>query len=401
MKKTHTIYMPDMLGYHNAFLKAAFMRAGYRLEIMKQDKDLAAYSLPYISGDYCLPAVLILGQMFATIKEQGADVDKIAFLEPQTGGACRAGNYYNSMINSLRNAGYGNIPVISLNAYGKEKHPGFSITPTLIRGAVAAVCYGDLLMTLLQQIRPYELEKGATKECYDFWEREIVSDILAGRNISRKTRKQRYKEIVESFGRIKTRSRVEGENKKTTRVGITGEIYIKFSRIGNDNLEMFLQDLGCDYRMGGFVNYVIYIVNSEKENQRLQGASVCLVGIIDKLEKYLKAVQKDINEALLQGGFMSDASFSTLQEYTQPIISKGCNIGDGWLIAGEIVDLIKQGYDHILVVHPFGCLVSHICERGIMRELHNLYPNVNIQTIEYDYDTSKTLRESRLMLGLY
>lgn len=401
MKKTHTIYMPDMLGYHNAFLKAAFMRAGYRLEIMKQDKDLAAYSLPYISGDYCLPAVLILGQMFATIKEQGADVDKIAFLEPQTGGACRAGNYYNSMINSLRNAGYGNIPVISLNAYGKEKHPGFSITPTLIRGAVAAVCYGDLLMTLLQQIRPYELEKGATKECYDFWEREIVSDILAGRNISRKTRKQRYKEIVESFGRIKTRSRVEGENKKTTRVGITGEIYIKFSRIGNDNLEMFLQDLGCDYRMGGFVNYVIYIVNSEKENQRLQGASVCLVGIIDKLEKYLKAVQKDINEALLQGGFMSDASFSTLQEYIQPIISKGCNIGDGWLIAGEIVDLIKQGYDHILVVHPFGCLVSHICERGIMRELHNLYPNVNIQTIEYDYDTSKTLRESRLMLGLY
>lgn len=401
MKKTHTIYMPDMLGYHNAFLKAAFMRAGYRLEIMKQDKDLAAYSLPYISGDYCLPAVLILGQMFATIKEQGADVDKIAFLEPQTGGACRAGNYYNSMINSLRNAGYGNIPVISLNAYGKEKHPGFSITPTLIRGAVAAVCYGDLLMTLLQQIRPYEVEKGATKDCYDFWERKIVSDILAGRNISRKTRKQRYKEIVESFGRIKTRSRVEGENKKTTRVGITGEIYIKFSRIGNDNLEMFLQDLGCDYRMGGFVNYVIYIVNSEKENQRLQGASVCLVGIIDKLEKYLKAVQKDINEALLQGGFMSDASFSTLQEYTQPIISKGCNIGDGWLIAGEIVDLIKQGYDHILVVHPFGCLVSHICERGIMRELHNLYPNVNIQTIEYDYDTSKTLRESRLMLGLY
>ena len=400
MKKTHTIYMPDMLGYHNAFLKAAFMRAGYHLEIMKQDKDLEAYSLPYISGDYCLPAVLILGQMFATIKEQGADADKIAFLEPQAGGACRAGNYYNSMINSLRRAGYGNIPVISLNAFGKEKHPGFSITPTLIRGVVAAVCYGDLLMTLLQQIRPYEVEKGATKECYDDWEREIVSDILAGKNISKKARKKRYKEIVESFDRIKTRSG-DVKNKKTTRVGITGEIYIKFSRIGNDNLEKFLQDLGCDYRMGGFVNYVIYLVNSEKENQRLQGTSSYIIGIIDKLEKYLQAVQQDINQVLSQGGFMSDASFSMLQEYAQPIISKGCNIGDGWLIAGEVIDLIKQGYDHILIVHPFGCLVSHICERGIMRKLHNLYPNVNIQTIEYDYDTSKTLRESRLMLGLY
>lgn len=153
--------------------------------------------------------------------------------------------------------------------------------------------------------------------------------------------------------------------------------------------------------MGGFVNYVIYLVNSEKENQRLQGTSSYIIGIIDKLEKYLQAVQQDINQVLSQGGFMSDASFSTLQEYAQPIISKGCNIGDGWLIAGEVIDLIKQGYDHILIVHSFGCLVSHICERGIMRELHNLYPSVNIQTIEYDYDTSKTLRESRLMLGLY
>lgn len=404
MRKTHTIYMPDMLGYHNAFLKAAFARAGYHLEIMSKDKGLEKYSLPYISGDYCLPAVLILGQMFATIESGEVDTDKIAFLEPQTGGACRAGNYYNSMIMSLKKAGYGNIPVISLNAYGQEKHPGFSITPALIRGAVAAICYGDLLMTLLQQVRPYEKESGTTQKCYDVWERRLVEDIRKGKNLSKIGRKKRYQEIVASFSRIKRQPYQENtqDNKKCKkiRVGITGEIYIKFSKIGNDNLEKFLQEHNCDYRMGGFINYVIYIVNSERENQCLKGAPSVLLKIIDNLRRYLEKLQKDINEAIVNGGFQADASFSKLQKLAEPIIAKGCNTGDGWLIAGEVADLVEQGYEHILIVHPFGCLVSHVCERGIMKKLHNAYPNVNIQTIEYDYDTSKTLRESRLMLAL-
>lgn len=395
MKRTHTIYMPDMLGYHNAFLKAAFARAGYRLRIMNKDKKLVDYSLPYISGDYCLPAMMILGQMFATIEDENVDIERIAFLEPQAGGACRAGNYYNSMIKSLDRAGYSYIPVISLNAYGMEKHPGFSITPKLISGAVAAVCYGDLLMTLLQQVRPYEVKTGTTQKCYDMWIRKIARDIRTGKNISKKNRKKRYQEIVESFGKIKTQSR-----KNKIRVGITGEIYIKFSRIGNDNLEKFLQDHDCDYRMGGFVNYAIYLVNSERENQALKGASSALLGVIDKLAGYLEKLQRDMNDALTSAGFLADASFSKLQELAEPIISKGCNTGDGWLIAGEVGDLASQGYDHILIVHPFGCLVSHVCERGIMKKLHKAYPNVNIQTIEYDYDTSETFRESRIMLAL-
>ncbi len=395
MKKTHTIYMPDMLGYHNSFLKAAFARAGYCLEIMSKDEKLVNYSLPYISGDYCLPAMMILGQMFATIEDEKVDIDKIAFLEPQAGGACRAGNYYNSMIKSLERAGYGHIPVISLNAFGQEKHSGFSITPKLVAGAVAAVCYGDLLMTLLQQVRPYEIKAGATKKCYDMWVRRIARDIRAGKNISKKNRKKRYQEIVESFRQIKTKK----DNNKI-RVGITGEIYIKFSHIGNDNLEDFLKQQGCDYRMGGFVNYAIYLVNSERENQNLKGTSETVLKLIDKLADYLEKLQDDMNASLIKAGFQADATFSNLKKLAEPIIARECNTGDGWLIAGEVADLVNQGYDHILIVHPFGCLVSHVCERGIMKKLHKAYPSVNIQTIEYDYDTSQTLRESRLMLAL-
>lgn len=394
MKKTHTIYMPDMLGYHNAFLQAAFARAGYRLRIMKEDKGLVNYSLPHVSGDYCLPAICILGQMFATIESGKVNHKKIAFLEPQTGGACRAGNYYNSMIKSLKKAGYGHIPVISLNVYGEEKHKGFSITPSLLRGAVAAVCYGDLLMTLLQQVRPYEKEEGATQRCYDMWEKRLVKYIRNGKHISGKSRKKLYQDIVLSFGQIKR------EKCNKTKVGIAGEIYMKFSRVGNDNLEKFLQEQGCDYRMGGFINYVIYLVNGERQNQCLKGASPAVIKIIDGLMSYLMKLQDDVNIAISKGGFCPDASFKELRRLAKPIISKGCNIGDGWLIAGEVADLIEQGYNHILMVHPFGCLVSHVCERGIMKNLHKVYPKANIQTIEYDYDTSKTLRESRIMLAL-
>ncbi len=401
MKKTHTIYMPDMLGYHNALLQAAFASAGYHLEIMSETENLPNYSLPYISGDYCLPAVLILGQMLATMKSNKNDVNKIAFLEPQTGGACRAGNYYNSMIISLEKAGYHHVPVISLNAFGDEKHEGFSITPSLVRGAVAAVCYGDLLMALLQQVRPYEKVPGTAQACYDMWERRLIEEIRSGKKLSKNARKQRYSEIVSSFSEIERYSEADNDKKtRKTKVGITGEIYMKFSRIGNDNLEKFLQTFDCDYRMGGFVNYVIYIVDSERENRRLQGASPVVLKVIDGLLAYLKGLQKDISEALIEGGFIPDADFVKLEQLAEPFISKGCNTGDGWLIAGEVADLIEQGYDHVLILHPFGCLVSHVCERGIMKKLHNAYPQANIQTIEYDYDTTKTLRESRVLLAI-
>lgn len=394
MKKTHTILLPEMLGYHNEFLKAAFAGAGYHLEIMEEDKNLPDYSLPYISGDYCQPALLILGQMLAEISSGKWETDKIAFMEPQTGGACRAGNYYNSMIKSLQKAGYGQIPVISLNVLGEEKQEGFSISPSLVKRAVAAVCYGDLLMTLLQQIRPYEKEVGATNLCYDKWTKILSSDIESGNNLSRQKRKERYREVIKSF------SEIEKEERHLIKVGITGEIYIKFSRIGNENLEEFLQSQGCDYRMGGFINYVIYLVDSERENRRLQGESAVVLKFLDYLIGYLEGLQADLNQMLVEAGFQADADFSQLKALAQPVIAQGCNVGDGWLLAGETADLIRQGYDHIVLVHPFGCLVSHVCGRGILKQIRKLYSEAKIQTIEYDYDSTKTLRESRILLGI-
>ena len=395
MKDTHTILLPDMLHYHNALLQAAFAACGYHLEILPEEKDLPGYSLPYISGDSCFPTVLILGQMLAALKIGQFRPDQIAFMEPQAGGACRAGNIYNSIIKSLQKAGYGQIPVISLNAFGQEKHAGFTITPKLLSGAIAAVCFGDLLMTLYQQVRPYERQKGAASSCWERWNRKLCGDIAAGRNISPGRRRAQYRQIVRDFAAI------EVEDRTVRRVGITGEIYVKFSPIGNGHLEQFLKEQGCAYRMGGFVNYAIYIVDSERESLMLRGAVPVVQRAYGTVIRYLRRVQREINQSIAEESrFSPDADFARMAELAAPVIDKGCHTGDGWLIAAEVADLVEKGYDNILIVHPFGCLVSHVCERGILKKLHVQYPNVNIQTVEYDYDSAQALRESRILLGI-
>ncbi len=395
MRATHTILLPDMLHYHNALLQAAFAACGYHVEILPEEKNLPDYSLPFISSDYCFPTVLILGQVLAAVQSGRFRTDRIAFMEPQTGGACRAGNIYNLMIESLKKAGYSQIPVISLNAFGQYRHEGFTITPKLLSRAVAAVCFGDLLMTLYQQVRPYERKKGEAGACWERWNRKLCENIRNGKNITKKKRKEQYRQIVRDFAMIPV------EDRKIRRVGITGEIYIKFSPVGNAHLEQFLEERDCAYRMGGFINYAIYIVDSELENQKLCGAGKMVQKAYDAVIRYLIRMQQDINQNIAEGNrFLPDADFAKMKEMAMPIISEGCHTGDGWLVAAEVADLAEKGYESILIVHPFGCLVSHVCGRGIMKKLHERYPNVNIQTVEYDYDSARTLRESRILLGI-
>lgn len=194
---------------------------------------------------------------------------------------------------------------------------------------------------------------------------------------------------------------MSGRRGRQGRVGITGEIYIIFFPVGKAHLEQFLEERDCAYRMGGFINYAIYIVDSELENQKLCGAGKMVQKAYDAVIRYLIRMQQDINQNIAEGNrFLPDADFAKMKKMAMPIISKGCHTGDGWLVAAEVADMAEKGYESILIVHPFGCLVSHVCGRGIMKKLHERYPNVNIQTVEYDYDSARTLRESRILLGI-
>lgn len=389
-RKNRTIMLPQMLEYHSAFLKAAFEASGYKIDIMHSNEPPSKYeALRYISSDYCYPTVLIVGQVLETIRKNGGDCHSLAFMEPQAGGACRAGNIYNLLIETLEKLGY-NAPVISLNFRGQERHPGFKITPKLVKNAAAAVCVGDLMMLLYQQTKPYEIISGETDKVYKKAEEYACNAIKSGKV----KRAEMYSEIIKAFKKVKV------SDVKKKRVGVVGEIYIKYSSLGNHKLEKYLADNGCEVYFGGFANYIIYVADSEKTSFMLQHKSKAAARAFDFVIRIMEKLQLEMLKAVRAQGYETDYSFSELRKKADGIISSFCTNGDGWLIAAEVVQAIENGCKNVLIVHPFGCLVSHVCERGILRSLKDRYKDINIQTIEYDYDQSPTLRESRILLGL-
>ncbi len=394
MKKTHTIYMPDMLHYHNELLIAAFRYGGYKLAVVPEYERVPEDTFRFINSAYCTCAMDIIGNIMAHITEPGVDLEHIAILEPQAGGACRAGNYYDLIIQCVKKSGH-KIPVLSLNFRGEESHPGFKINPKMLFGALAAVCYGDLLMSLYQQIRPYEKNKGETDALYHKWVEKLSENIFRGKNLFFKNKI--YKRIVADFKNIPCYSKTE---KKLTKAGVAGDIYIKCSPIGNRHLEDFLKNHDMDYRMEGFLNYCIYVVFTELKTAELNMASKAELKAYNILIGRMIAMQNRIKKLLEKECFTADGSFYEMKEKANELLSEYYNIGDGWLVLAEVIDMLQQGYDKILIVHPFGCLVSHVAERGILKKLRQMYPGANINTIEYDYEQSETLRESRILLAL-
>ncbi|MDO5126991.1 MAG: hypothetical protein Q4D54_04500 [Eubacteriales bacterium] len=392
MRKTHTIYMPQMLYYHNDLLCAAFAFGGYKLKVVPEYPHHENETASLINKDYCTCATGIIGNILCFLKDAACDPDKVAFLEPQAGGACRAGNYYNLIIECLHKIGYDHIPVISLNYQGKEKHNGFRINARMLMAAVAAVCYSDLLMTLVEQIRPYECNAGEADRLREKWIARLSDAIAHGKKII--GRKKIYDHIIRDFQKIKT------EKKELSKVGIVGEIYIKYSPIGNCHLEDFLRKRDCDYRQGGFLNYCIYVVYSDMKNKELLRNKKIELAAYQKVIDFLCNIQKGVTHALRVHGMKSDGTFGEMTKIKEEILSEYYNIGDGWLMAAEAIDLIHQGYNKILIVHPFGCLVSHVGGRGVIKAIKDKYPDARITSIEYDYDQSKTLRESRLLLAI-
>lgn len=397
MKRTHTILLPQMLEYHSPFLKAAFEGSGYRFEVMHGRGNLKSKSLRYISNDYCYPAILIVGQILEVLEDGEYPPDRIAFMEPQAGGACRAGNYYHTIIRTLEKCGQKQIPVISLNFKGQERHPGFRITWRILQDAITAVCYGDLIMSLYHQVKPYEREAGETDRVRRGLEQELSEQIRSHRrryNMA-EGRCAAYRHILEAFNSIP----VYEERKK--QVCVTGEVYMKFSSQGNHDLEKLLEEQNCECVMGGFINYAIYVLDSDRRSYLINTTAPFLEKGYDFVLKYLEKVQKELYEEVKKyGRFTIDLPFGEIKKRAQDVIGYDCITGDGWLVAAEAAAAVERGCRHVLILHPFGCLVSHVCERGILKNLKKRYPQVNIQTIEYDYDSSDALRESRILLGL-
>ena len=396
MRKTHTIYMPDMLHYHNDLIKAAFRFAGYRLDVVPEYRELTQSVYKTVNPDYCTCAIGIVGNLLSMAEDPRFAGKPIAFLEPQMGGACRAGNYYELIISSLRRCGHEEIPVLSLNLKGQEKQPGFRINGRMLFASLAAICLSDLLMSLLLQLRPYEKHPGETDALYRKWITRLEQELRKGQHLF--FRRALYRQICAEFAAIELDEAKRGTLKK---VGIVGEIYIKFSPIGNRHLEDLLRDNNCEYRLGGFFNYCIFVLYTDMVSARLNGKSKALLAGYQAAIDVLDRMQMRMHCVMEEYGFTHDASFLELKDHAKKIISEDYVIGDGWLIAGETVDPIRKGYDRVLAVHPFGCLVSHVGTRGTLGRIRELYPGAGVHSIEYDYDQSEAMRESRILLALH
>jgi predicted nucleotide-binding protein (sugar kinase/HSP70/actin superfamily) len=420
-----------MAPVHFALIKGCFERMGYNVKILEiatnQDVEVG---LKFVNNDACYPAIMVIGQIINALKAGEYDLDKVAVVMSQTGGMCRASNYIGMLRMGMRAAGYGNIPVISLSTQGLEKHPGFKIGPKALLWVVRALVLGDLMQDVLYRVRPYEHKEGSANEMYHKWDKIICSWIagdkyagfggtdplsVAGSKIKR--RKWNYKRIinavVQDFNSLKLR-----DIDRKPRVGIVGEILVKFHPDANNHLIDVIEREGAEAVMPGIFGFMtnkLYIADWNYRNiNRGTYISSRLKTLLGSLaDRFLNPVRKAYAATTLPPGkrstggqlvgepkFTPWVNMNKVVKYASTVTSIGVQAGEGWLLAGEIVELIHQGAPNIVCANPFACLPNHVTGRGIFSEIRRQFPHSNIVSIDYDPGASEVNQLNRIKLML-
>lgn len=396
MIDTHTILVPTMLPMHFKMILAYMETFGYHLELLESNgPEIPETGLKYVHNDTCYPAILVIGQFMDAIHSGKYDPDKIALIQFQTGGGCRASNYISLLRKALKKAGYGHIPVISFSLAGLEKHPGFELSMSKLRGMMYAVFYGDLLMTLVNQVRPYELEKGAAQRLADKWTAKLGKELGKDQKIRYRDVKANYHRIIDDFARI------PAEKRNAVKVGVVGEIFVKYSPLGNNNLEQFLSDEGAEVVVPGLMDFMLYCVYNNVMDYKLYGRNYG-THVVSKIAfRYLCKKKNDMIRILKEDGrFEAMTDFEHTLTLAQGYLGIGAKMGEGWLLTSEMLELIESGCKNIVCTQPFGCLPNHICGKGMMKPIKERHPNVNIVAIDYDASSPKVNQENRLKLML-
>ncbi len=395
MKKDYTILIPTMLPRHFKIMAGILRSFGYKAELLENmGEDIIKNGLKYVHNDTCYPAQLVIGQMIDALESGKYDKHKVALMITQTGGGCRASNYIHLLRKAIVKAGYGYVPVISLNVSGFEKESAFKFTFPMIHRILYAVCYGDLLMNLVNQTKPYEVYKGDSEALADKWTSRLTKETTEGR-VSRRKAKKNYALMIEDFAKIKR------TDEKKVKVGIVGEIFVKFSPLGNNNLEEFLVSEGAEVVMPGLLDFILYTLYNSVEDYRLYRRNKKSVLIYKLVYNMFAAYQMDLIKALRKNGvFTPPMSFTKVPCLVDGIISRGVKMGEGWLLTAEMVELIHEGAENIVCTQPFGCLPNHIVGKGMMKPIKEKYPNANIVAIDYDSGATKINQENRIKLML-
>ena len=393
MKKDYTILVPTMLPVHFTMALSVLRAYGYNTVLLENKGDAVKNAgLKYVHNDTCYPAQVVIGQLIDAVENGGYDKHKVALLITQTGGGCRASNYIFLLRKALEKAGYGYIPVLSLNISGLDNAVKLSFP--MLKRLMYAVSLGDLLMCLGNQCRPYENAEGATDELVDRWTRRC-SEALCNRKVSYEIVTELMKEIISDFEKF---PRTPANKPK---VGIVGEIFVKFSPLGNNDLEQFLHSQGAEVVMGGLMDFCMYCIYNYILDAKLYGMGKIKAHFSKKIYGYLHRKQLNVIELIKSNSsFNPPSDFEHTRALTKGFIGLGAKMGEGWLLTAEIMELIDSGVKNVICAQPFGCLPNHIAGKGMMKRIKETYTDVNLVAIDYDAGASRVNQENRIKLML-
>ncbi|RNM30191.1 2-hydroxyglutaryl-CoA dehydratase [Absicoccus porci] len=391
MKKDHLVLVPSMLPIHFKFLKPVFEMNGYHLEVLETDNDnIRQEGLAHVHNDMCYPALLVIGQMIDALKSGKYDLNHVALAITQTGGGCRASNYLSLLRKALEQEGWDYIPVISANMSGLEKDSGIDFTLPLILRVVYGALYGDALMWLKNQVQPYEVHPGDTERVID----EIVDELIGTFETGEYRKSKRIYNIM--IDRIK---KVERTQEKKIRVGIVGEIYMKYSPLGNQHLEDYLMQEGFEPVLSGVMDFALYSIENGIIDYNYYHMHAKTHYLYQLAKDIIMRMQKTFRDAVkADGTFTPPDDFSEVIANGKSVIDPGVKMGEGWLLTSEVVSLVKSGVDNVIMCQPFGCLPNHIVAKGMTKKIKEEYPQVNIAPIDYDPSASKVNQENRIRL---
>jgi len=395
MKKTHKILIPNMAPVQFRILAAAMEQAGYTCELLENcGSQVCELGLKYVHNDTCYPALLVIGQFLDALESGKYDLDHTALIITQTGGGCRASNYIHLLRKALVKAGYPQVPVVSLNFSGLEKDSGFPMTVPFMRKLLAAIYYGDLLVALKAQTEPYELRRGTAAALQKQWLDTICGWVRQDKGYSQREIKAAMPRIAADFAAIPV------HRVPKVKVGVVGEIYVKYSPLGNNDLENFLADQDCEVNLPGLMGFVQYCAYNPSETARLYGGSFLEKHVSDVILKYIERMEHVMIQVLQDNGFHAPLPFRELVKLADGVISTGDKMGEGWLLTAEMIELVRAGYENIVCAQPFGCLPNHICGKGMINKIRELYPQANITPIDYDPSATRVNQENRIKLML-
>ena len=395
MRKNYTILVPQLSPIHMDLLGPAFAACGYNVEVMDNDNRAAIDAgLKYVNNDACYPSLCVVGQFMNALESGKYDLDHTALLMSQTGGGCRATNYVGFIRRALQKAGMGQVPVISLNLGSIETNPGFDINTEMLIKASYACVFGDILMRCIYRMRPYEKTPGSTEKLHREWVDRCIS-FINGKHHGIVCFRKLCRQMVREFDAIPITDEIK------PKVGIVGEILVKFAPFANNYLVELLESEGAEAVCPDLMDFMLYcfynqIYKAEHLGTSLKAKILCRIGI-SAIEWLRGAGADELNKST---HFTAPISIYTIADYAKPIVDLGNQTGEGWFLTGEMIELIHHGVNNIVCTQPFGCLPNHVVGKGVIKEIRHHFPGANIVAIDYDPGASEVNQLNRIKLML-